>query len=972
MKRYLAVVLALVLCLSSVSVNALQPPKYNQNLLAGPDVVDVANWTDLTYDHIRWEIFFNESNYENWDNLFAGDGTPCLMPKFGGGYYFDGAVPRPFHQLGQQIDLSDYQAGEQIEAYVSLAKSLAGYGIDHTAFLIVRFFDNDGGIDYYYNWGNPIKDYKVTMKETIYDEDDYLQISCPIPAGASHAVMILGVVNSTETGPGYEPLNKVTNIRFSDPSFMVVKPKYQVTFDSDGGTAVDNQMVTEGESAIEPSTIPTKAHHTFKHWGLYENVADWGKNSYDFSRAITRDIILKAVYQEDKKWKILWIANEDSRTGETLTDVSFAGGGSTSVYDGEIATLAADPVRPGYRFLHWETLIQNEGWRVFDPSQPIHKNYKLFPVFESTEKFNVTFDSDGGTPEPAVQQVKKDELATKPADPQKANYTFKYWGLYENVDGWDDAAYDFSRPVTHDIILKAVYRANQAAQKFDVAFDSDGGTPIPPVQQVVSGGQATKPADPQKPGYRFDHWALLRNGAVQRAFDFSVPITENITLKAVYQTANSANLTVSFDAAGGAPIPPNQQVVSGGQATKPADPQKPGYRFDHWALLRNGAVQSAFDFSAPITENITLKAVYKVANSANFTVSFDAAGGAPIPPAQQVVSGGQAVRPPVDPVKQGQVFTGWYNGGQLYDFSQPVQQNIKLVAGYQAQEKIQVIFETAGGLPVPDNQVLDPGARVVKPDVDPVKQDYTFKGWYTALGEYDFATAVERNMILYAKYDKLGSSHDNSRRQDIDIDDDDYDKAIIDYKMPFFKGYPSGIFKPDDTISRAEMATVFVRLLKLEAAPLSGSSVFSDIAGHWAEQNILRAAEYGILNGYPDGSFQPDGKMKRAEIAAIITKYWQLKGFQPNGQDAPIGDINGHWAEKLILSLYNHRFIDLYNDKTFRPDAPLKRAEVAQVFNRITDRPLTVIAQPLFNDVPRSHWSYDEVNTAASNLQVAQ
>ncbi len=716
---------------------------------------------------------------------------------------------------------------------------------------------------------------------SIFEDDDHLQINCTIPDGATHAVMILGAV--IPEGADREKINVRTDLRFTKPSFMVVKPKYQVTFDSNGGTAVASQTVSEGQPVSKPSD-PQKEHHTFKHWALYENVANWEEGVYDFSRPITRDITLKAVYQEDKKHELDYLYRRDPHLEIYYDDVTPSENLRIWVYDGDLPPeRPQDPSRPGYRFLYWETLIQGVGYQPFNFNEPVYKNYKLYPVYASTEQFIVSFDADGGTPEPAAQQV-------------------------------------------------------------------------------VSGDKATKPADPQKENYIFDYWAVYRDGSIENAFDFNTPITEDVTLKAVYHEAAAQMFTVSFDAAGGAPQPAAQQVESGQKATKPAaDPAKSGYNFIGWY---NG--EQPYDFNQAVTKD--LKLIAKYAAKDKLIVKFDAAGGAPQPAAQQVESGQKATKPAADPVKSGQTFVGWYNGNQLYDFNQPVVESITLVAHYQSVDKFKIVFDTAGGQPEPPIQYVVSGARAERPTVNPVKEGYDFIGWYTALGEYDFSMPVERDMIIYAKYQADGSSHDRSRRQDIDIADDDYDKAIISYKEAFFKGYPDGTFKPDSTISRAEMATVFVRLLNLQTAPLNGTITFSDTNGHWAEQNILRAAEYGLLNGYPDGSFQPEGKMKRAEIASIINKYWQIKGFVPNSQAAPISDIDKHWAKQLILSLYNHRFIDLYSDKSFKPDAPLKRADVAQILNRITDRPLVTLAFPIFIDVQRNHWAYDEVNTAAKNL----
>ncbi len=283
-------------------------------------------------------------------------------------------------------------------------------------------------------------------------------------------------------------------------------------------------------------------------------------------------------------------------------------------------------------------------------------------------------------------------------------------------------------------------------------------------------------------------------------------------------------------------------------------------------------------------------------------------------------------------------------------------------------EEFTVRFDTDGGTPTPASQKVKSGEKVKKPVKNPTKEGYTFKTWATAEGEYDFNQPIERDLIIYARYEKTGESHNKSKRKDIIIDDKDYDKAIISYLEPFFSGYPEGDFRPENTITRAEMATVFARLLDLDNKP-SVDSPFSDTKGHWAEQNIAKVANYGVLKGYPDGSFKPNKEMKRAEIAALINNYWHIKGFVPDSSKAPIIDIDNHWAKQLITALYNHRFTDLYIDNSFKPDAPLKRADVAQILNRITDRPLLADSGQLFTDVYSSHWAFNEINTASQKIQ---
>ena len=217
-----------------------------------------------------------------------------------------------------------------------------------------------------------------------------------------------------------------------------------------------------------------------------------------------------------------------------------------------------------------------------------------------TEVYTVTFDSYGGTPVPPAQEVEYGLTATKPADPTLKGYTFAFWYLGE--DEQNATAYDFNTPVTENITLTAKWNIN----KYTVTFDSYGGTPVPPAQEVEYGLTATKPADPTLKGYTFAFWYLGEDEQNATAYDFDTPVTENITLTAKW---NINKYTVAFNTDGGTPVPPAQEVEYGLTATEPAAPEKTGYTFDGWYL---GEAEEPFSFDTTITSDITLTAKWHV------------------------------------------------------------------------------------------------------------------------------------------------------------------------------------------------------------------------------------------------------------------------------------------------------------------------------------------------------------------------
>ena len=215
-----------------------------------------------------------------------------------------------------------------------------------------------------------------------------------------------------------------------------------------------------------------------------------------------------------------------------------------------------------------------------------------------TEEYTVTFNAYGGFPMPDEQHVKSGEKAVLPVAPTLKGYTFAFWYLGE--DEQNATAYDFDTPVTGDITLTAKWNIN----KYTVTFDSYGGTPVPPKQEVEYGLTAAKPDDPTLKGHTFAFWYLGEDEQNATAYDFGTPVTENITLTAKW---NINKYTVTFDTDGGTPVPPNQEVEYGLTATEPTTaPTKTGYTFDGWYLG-----DEKYDFSDAVEQNITLRAKWE-------------------------------------------------------------------------------------------------------------------------------------------------------------------------------------------------------------------------------------------------------------------------------------------------------------------------------------------------------------------------
>ena len=153
-----------------------------------------------------------------------------------------------------------------------------------------------------------------------------------------------------------------------------------------------------------------------------------------------------------------------------------------------------------------------------------------------------------------------------------------------------------------------------------------------------------------------------------------------------------------------------------------------------------------------------------------------------------------------------------------------------------------------------------------------------------------------------------------------------YVEAIADAGLT--SGYPDGTYRPENPVTRAEMAVFLLNGMGVNAPAIDGSHPFSDISGHWAEKFIEELYDQSITGGYPDGTYRPENLVTRAEMAVFL-----LKGIgvtpPPLDGSHPFTDINLHWAEIFIEELFDQGITGGYPDGTYRPENRVTRAEMA-------------------------------------------
>ena len=216
---------------------------------------------------------------------------------------------------------------------------------------------------------------------------------------------------------------------------------------------------------------------------------------------------------------------------------------------------------------------------------------------------------------------------------------------------------------------------------------------------------------------------------------------------------------------------------------------------------------------------------------------------------------------------------------------------------------------------------------------------------YRASGNWDTtpsATTVinkEDTVFTYTYDQKSGGSGGSggSHKPTVTIPDDVPTGLNGKDHYAYVVGYPDGMVYPQKNITRAEVATIFFRLLKDETreANMTKSNGYNDMKdGAWYTCAVSTLSKMGIIKGYEDGSFKPDASISRAEFAAIAAR------FDPDGDKTPatFSDVSSHWAKDEISIAANHGWIKGYEDGSFKPDQKITRAETMTLVNRVLKR----------------------------------
>ena len=604
-----------------------------------------------------------------------------------------------------------------------------------------------------------------------------------------------------------------------------------------------------------------------------------------------------------------------AKTGEVYNTVS---------YD-ELTEL---PSRPNYEFTGWYT--DKECKQPYSPTL-LMSSMDLYAGWKQTA-FDVSYfykdaqnvETQFGTTE--TYKVKSD-VTVRTAHPEKEGYTFTGWTNIANIVTVDTTTGKFIMPA-HHVRFDATFEINQ----YNVTYKVDGkevGTDVYDFNSDVVIRDV-----PTKEGHTFSGWKI----GTADAENFNMP-AHDVVIEGKFEKnpAKQYTYTVNkhfYDEKG------VEVKVEKGEAKTAVENTAISELYEDAAVNQTvdkktyvyvSGLTKVTDKLETLTKDVTIDLYYYL----------NVEGGNDIPDAWEyrltfkVVNG------------------EWNDGG-----------NADIVTYVQFKDQ-------KTGEAFKDEAVVVPVTRIPAVGEKP-NSGYHAGAWDTT--PYD-NYKVQKDTVFtytYAKNSSGGSSGGHHRRPTVTIPDDVPTGLNGNDHYAYIVGYPDKTVRPQNGITRAEVATIFFRLLTDETrnANSTKSNSYSDVAaGAWYNHAVSTLSAMGIVKGDSYGKFNPNAPITRAEFAAIAARF----DDKANTTTADFSDIASHWAKNEISAASNNGWITGYPDGTFRPDNKITRAEAMTLVNRVLKR-LPETEEDLHDDMIKwsdnsdvSQWFYLDVQEATNS-----
>ena len=495
--------------------------------------------------------------------------------------------------------------------------------------------------------------------------------------------------------------------------------------------------------------------------------------------------------------------------------------------------------------------------------------------------YDIDYDLDSGTNDVGnPDSYTVEDLPIIIADAVKAGYDFLGWTS-------DDIAIytpEIEPVIAAGTTVNILFVANWSdAIIYNITYILNDGVNAPGNPSTYTVGDVLITlADPTRVGYNFAGWSPSDN----------IPAGSTGDREFTAEWTASGDILVTFDANGGADADPiSKYVTFDSEYGELASTSRIGYNFLGWFTALESGMEVTLETIVTNADDHILYALWVARD--DILVTFDAGGGSTPNPESKLVTFDSAYSALATTNRSGYNFIGWYTEGGT----------------------TQVTPETI--VAIADNHTLYARWQAV---TNPPPPPAPGPGGDTPIPPAVMAPTPTPAVII-----------DNGPPAG---------PIFISDHVAYIIGYEDGTVRPERNVTRAEVATVFYRLLTeaMRKSNWSVDNSFPDVEqGIWYNIAVSVNSMMGVIRGYPDGSFRPDNSITRAELAAIAARFARAMAMRGDNE-VSFNDISGHWAEADIRHAAIIGWVRGYPDGSFRPDQPITRAEFITLVNNVLGR----------------------------------
>ena len=495
---------------------------------------------------------------------------------------------------------------------------------------------------------------------------------------------------------------------------------YVITFESNGGTAIEALKVEAGKTAKKPAD-PAKTNYSFAGWYSDSELT----KEFKFTTKINENLTLYA------KWNVAtYTISFNTNGGSAVEAIDVVLTESTQV------SAPAAPEKANFTFGGWYK--ESSFTTAFDFATDVPNltsSITLYAKWNAIQR-KITFNTVGGSDVEAIT-FNQGESVTAPESPTKTGYEFAGWYTEAALTTAFNFATD-SKLLTQDATLYAKWNIN----KYKVTFESNEGSAVE-AQTIDYNAKVTKPADPKKDGHTFKGW--YKDDEFATAFDFAKDvITAATTLYAKWE----ANIyTVTFNSNGGTAIQA-KTIRYGATITVLDKPTKTGYSFQGW--FSDAELNTSFDENTVVTGDTTLYAKWQIES---YAVKF-MLDNATYKTVNVEYQGTVTEETPTNDTK---VFDKWYakqDYSQAFNFATKITAPVTIYGKWKAlnPNECYVTFKDENNTILEQVKVTK-GTAVAEPTL-PTKTGYSFLGWFDSDdNKWNFTSEVQDTLILKRKWE---------------------------------------------------------------------------------------------------------------------------------------------------------------------------------------------------------------------------